>query len=230
MPVEDSNTFALYRKGWRGVAMEPLPYQQPWQQSRPEDVFLNAAIGEETGYLTLQVYDETQQISSGSHITVEDWRKYGFQPTRSIEVPMFTLDHVIAKHAAGRTLHLLCIDVEGMEHQVLKGLNLNVHRLWVILLEATVPGSPVPAHQEFEQFLPGAGARRPARRLCIAAQHMGWIRHGESTGNAGGNRAPQSTYCPASVPGTECRVTRISHELGCDAGEDVICRGATRWF
>ena len=58
MPMADSNTYALYKKGWRGVAMEPLPYQEFWAQARPEDIFLNAAAGEKTGYLTLQVFDD----------------------------------------------------------------------------------------------------------------------------------------------------------------------------
>ena len=157
MPIGDSNTYALYEKGWRGVAMEPLPYRQEWEQARPEDVFLNAAAGEETGYLTLQVFDEMQQVSSGSPSNVADWQKHGKRPSRSVEVPMFTLDHVIAKHVPGRALHLLSIDVEGMEHQVLKGLSLNVHRPWVVVVEATVPGSAVPAHQEWESLLLNAG-------------------------------------------------------------------------
>jgi FkbM family methyltransferase len=157
MPVGDSNTYALYKKGWRGVAMEPLPYQQMWQEARPEDVFLNVAVGEKMGYLTLQVFDEMQQVSSGSPSNVADWQKHGKRPSRSVEVPMFTLEHVIAKHAAGRALHLLSIDVEGMEQQVLKGLDLNFHRPWVIVLEATVPGSPVPAYQEWEPVLLNAG-------------------------------------------------------------------------
>ena len=157
MPIQDSNTYALYQKGWRGVAMEPLPYGQQWEQARPEDIFLNAAAGEKTGYLTLHVFDEMQQVSSGSPSNVADWQKFGKRPSRSLEVPMFTLDHVIAKHVPGRALHILCIDVEGMEREVLKGLDLRVHRPWVIVLEATVPGTPLPAHQEWESILLNAG-------------------------------------------------------------------------
>src|SRR6185295_11795906 len=153
MPVGDSNTYALYQKGWRGVAMEPLPYQQFWQEARPEDVFLNVAVGDKSGSLTLQVYDDMHQISSGIPETARHWERNGIKPSRSVEVPVVTLDQVIAEYLPDLTLHLLCIDVEGMEHQVLKGLDLKVHRPWVVVLEATEPGSTVPTHQAWEPLL-----------------------------------------------------------------------------
>jgi FkbM family methyltransferase len=156
-PIGNSNTYALYQKGWRGVAMEPLPYQELWREARPEDVFLNAAVGEKSGSLTLQVYDDTHQISSGVPETVTHWQRNGIQPSRSVEVPMVTLDQVIGEYLSDLPLHLLSIDVEGMEHQVLKGLDLNAHRPWVVVLEATVPGSPVPTHQVWEPLLQEAG-------------------------------------------------------------------------
>ena len=31
LPIEESNSFALYQKGWRRIAIEPLPYRQAWQ-------------------------------------------------------------------------------------------------------------------------------------------------------------------------------------------------------
>jgi len=153
MPVGDSNTYALYQKGWRGVAMEPLPYQQFWQEARPEDVFLNVAVGDKSGSLTLQVYDDMHQISSGIPETARHWERNGIKPSRSVEVPVVTLNEVIAEYLPDLTLHLLCIDVEGMEHQVLKGLDLKAHRPWVVVLEATEPGSTVPTHQAWEPLL-----------------------------------------------------------------------------
>ena len=157
MPIGGSNTYALYQKGWRGVAIEPLPYQEFWREARPEDVFLNVAVGEKPGSLTLQVYDHTQQISTGVPETASHWERNGMKPSRSVEVPMMTLDQVIAEYLPDLPLHLLCIDVEGMEHQVLKGLDLNTHRPWVVVLEATVPGCAVPMHQAWEPLLLTAG-------------------------------------------------------------------------
>jgi FkbM family methyltransferase len=157
MPISDSNTYALYQKGWRGVAMEPLPCGEFWREARPEDVFLNAAVGERAGNLTLQVYDQARQISSGAPDVAAHWQRHGVLPSGSITVPMLTLDQVIAEHLPGRALHLLCIDVEGMEYQVLKGLDLRTHRPRVVVVEATVPGTSEPAHQAWESLLLDAG-------------------------------------------------------------------------
>jgi FkbM family methyltransferase len=158
MPVNDSNTFALYQKGWRGVAIEPLPsYQKAWQQARPNDLFLNAAAGSEPGQLTLRIYGQTQQLSTGSPEMVAHWNQHGNNPTQSVEVPVVVLNQVLAEHYAGKPLHLLSIDVEGMEHEVLKGLDLTQHRPWVVVVEATLPGCTVPTHQAWEPSLLGSG-------------------------------------------------------------------------
>jgi FkbM family methyltransferase len=159
MPIADSNTYALYQKGWRGVAVEPLPYGQFWDQARPQDVFLNAAVGERPGVLTLQVFENTTQISTGDLATLENWKLGGVLPSHSIQVPTLTLDQIVAEHLPGRPLHLLSIDVEGMEHAVLQGLNLGAHRPWVVVLEATVPGCALPAHEIWEPLLSGAEYR-----------------------------------------------------------------------
>src|SRR3989344_4003459 len=120
-PVYDSNTFALYQKGWRGVAIEPLPMCQPWwQQTRPADIFLSVAVSSQPGQLTLHVYDKTEQISSGSSETLAHWQRHGVQPSHSIEVPVLTLNQIIADHLPGKPLLLLSIDGEGMEAEDLK--------------------------------------------------------------------------------------------------------------
>jgi FkbM family methyltransferase len=155
--VIDSNTYALYCKGWRGVAVEPLPYRDHWARDRPRDVLLSAVAGAQAGSLQLQIYDQAQQISTASEQTVDYWRKNGVQPSRSITVPVVTLDEVIASHLHDQPLHLVSVDVEGMEKTVLQGLDLRLHRPWVIVLEAVTPGSPRPAHHEWEGLLLEAG-------------------------------------------------------------------------
>lgn len=45
-PVENSVTYFFYRRGWRGVAVDPLPqFAHLWADHRAEDVLLTAAIG-----------------------------------------------------------------------------------------------------------------------------------------------------------------------------------------
>ena len=153
-PVFCSLTYALYEKGWRGVAMEPQDgADQAWQQARPGDLLLKAGAGSKEGELTLYVYAQAGQISSMSQETRAHWERNNMLPTSEIKVPILTLNQVIETHLPDTTIHFMSIDVEGMEMDVLQGLNLDKHRPWLIVLEATLPGSPIPAHHEWEPYL-----------------------------------------------------------------------------
>ncbi len=155
-PIFCSLTYALYEKGWRGVAMEPQEaLAAEWKRERPEDVLLRAGAGAENGELTLYLYAQAGQISSMSPETRAHWERHDMVPTSEVTVPVMTLNHVIETHLPNRDIHLLTIDVEGMEMTVLQGLDLSKHRPWLIVLEATLPGSPIPAHHEWEPYLLG---------------------------------------------------------------------------
>jgi FkbM family methyltransferase len=176
LPIEESNSFALYQKGWRGIAIEPLPYRQAWQDARPEDVFLNAVAGAKAGRSTLHVYEQARRISSGSAQTVAHWASNGIQSTHTIEVPVMKLDDVIVEHLGKKPLHLLLIDVEGMEREVLAGLDLTRHRPWVLVVEATLPGTPEAAHQDWEPRLLDSGYRMAyfdaVNRFYLSGEHL----------------------------------------------------------
>jgi len=157
-PIAYSNTYAFYEKGWRGICVEPIgAYSGIWREARAEDVFVNAALGASAGQTTFHIYQQTPQLSTGSKATVQAWRKDGRLPDQSVAVPVLTLNSVLEQHLAGRTLHLLSIDVEGMEKDVLAGFDLGKYRPWVVVIEATRPGTPEPDYAGWEPMLLAAG-------------------------------------------------------------------------
>jgi hypothetical protein len=83
-------------------------------------------------------------MSTGSRDTVEHWKRLGseFPPEPAI-VPVVTLSQILDHHKPP-DFHVLSLDVEGMEGEVLKGLDLTRHRPWVMCIEATVPGTFTP--------------------------------------------------------------------------------------
>jgi len=68
-----------------------------------------------------------------------------------------TLNQVLEKFLGERTIHLLCIDVEGSEKNVLEGFDLKKYQPWIMLVEATIPGTQIPAHQAWENMVLEAG-------------------------------------------------------------------------
>jgi FkbM family methyltransferase len=159
VPIPDSNTYALYQKGWRGVCIEPLPlYNDQWKQQRPKDILINAAVSDKEGKGTLFIYEGAQQVSTCLPGIKDHWQaNANLKPDRAIEVQHTTLDKVIADHLSGQPIHLLSIDAEGMEASVLSGIDLTTHRPWLMVIEATLPGTPFPSHQQWEPILLNAG-------------------------------------------------------------------------
>ena len=66
LPDTDSLSYAFYRRGWRGICVEPQAYSDGWNRLRPEDTFINAAVGEEQGSAILHVYDRVREVSTAS--------------------------------------------------------------------------------------------------------------------------------------------------------------------
>lgn len=67
-------------------------------------------------------------------------------------MPLRTLADICAEHVRGE-IHFLKIDVEGFEGEVLKGMDLRSWRPWVLVVEATVPGSSETNHGSWEHLI-----------------------------------------------------------------------------
>lgn len=157
--LHDSNTAAFYKKGWRGICVEPLAENiaLDWAVSRPDDILVTALAGSAPGQSTLYIYADTPQISTASAEVRAHWNEYQKLPDVEVVVPVFTLNQILEQYLGERTIHLLCIDVEGSEKNVLDGFDLKKYNPWIIVIEATVPGTLIPAHQAWESMILAAG-------------------------------------------------------------------------
>jgi FkbM family methyltransferase len=153
LPDKDSVSYAFYRRGWRGICVEPLAYSEAWNQLRPQDIFINAAVGANLGEATLHIFDNVREISTASPDSAEHWGRFGFRPTQKVTVPVTTINEILARYLNGRTLNFVSIDVEGMEQEVLFGLDLKKYRPWVIVVEATIPGLPTPSFERWQPLI-----------------------------------------------------------------------------
>lgn len=150
-PVGDSVTKAFYERGWRGVNIEPVEYWfNKLKDDRPEDINLQAAASTSNGKIRFY-----EILDSGLSTTEESvalrHAEQGFN-VRLREVPAIRLDEFLESQAV-KTVHFLKIDVEGAEAIVLEGLDLKRIRPWIILIEATEPGTQITAHHKWEHLL-----------------------------------------------------------------------------
>ena len=154
-PVYDSVTKAFYERGWRGINIEPvLKWYDKLVTDRPEDINLNVAISDEPGNLHLFDIPETGLSTFDKELAENHLVNQGFQ-SQEIIVPTMTLNAILKK-AHYQEIHFLKIDVEGAEKQVLESINLILLRPWIILVEATKPGSQIQDYKDWEHLLTGA--------------------------------------------------------------------------
>jgi FkbM family methyltransferase len=119
-PIIGSNTYALWREGWRGTLIDPLPSNAAaLRHVRRGDIVLEAACRDSTEPLELFEY-ETYQLSTASGKVVIDLASRGIHPIRTRRVESVRLGDLPVT-AKPRDAALLSIDVEGAELDVLRG-------------------------------------------------------------------------------------------------------------
>jgi len=138
-PEHDSVTKSFYDRGWRGINIEPIIESfQKFEEQRPRDINLNVAIGdkEENSDITY-FYDTGLSTLSDDIANIHISESNLDYEKRKIKVR--TLNNVFMQHNVSKNIDFLKIDVEGFELNVLLGLNLQIYRPTLILLEDTIP-------------------------------------------------------------------------------------------
>lgn len=133
-PVIDSVTKRFYDRGWTGINIEPIKsLHAQLKQARPKDINLLCGLGRERGKAVFREYIDTPGHSTFS---AAEKKSHANQAHKDHEVAIETLAGVINKHAAGKKIDFIKIDVEGFEHEVVAGNDWKKHRPVVICIEA----------------------------------------------------------------------------------------------
>ncbi len=139
MPREDSVTYALSERGWRGINIEPVPdHLAAFVALRPRDINLGVLAGSAAGERTLHRVADTG-LSTTIEAFAEEARRDG-HAVESSTIEVRTLDDIWDEYVRpGIAVHLLKVDAEGAEADVLAGLDLRRRRPWLLCIEANLP-------------------------------------------------------------------------------------------
>ncbi len=149
-PDIDSVTRAFYDRGWRGLNIEPVPdYHARLCAARPLDVSLRLALGRTASFGRLHVIAGTGLSTTDDALARQHGAAYDVR-TQDVEVQ--TLAQVCESYAPP-VIHFLKIDVEGAEEAVLQGADFTRFRPWLVVVEATAPGTTVQTHEPWEYLL-----------------------------------------------------------------------------
>lgn len=140
-PILYSNTYRLYRNGWKGIAIDPNRHLgRLFRIFRPRDLFVQAAIGSahrgkgvKRTYFQFQDESYNTLDSTSAERYASKTKLVGSYPVaiRSLAEILGGIGHI----------DLLNVDVEGLDLEVLQSHDWKV-KPKVVIVEA-MPGSPV---------------------------------------------------------------------------------------
>jgi FkbM family methyltransferase len=133
-PTIDSVTKLFYRRGWRGINIEPVKsLYHELKEKRPDDVNLQIGVGSRVGTASLREY-----INVPGHSTFNDAQKT--EKNKSLKYQDYDVDIRPLKQILNdykvKHIHFLKIDVEGFEYEVMIGNDWSKFRPEVVCIEA----------------------------------------------------------------------------------------------
>lgn len=151
-PYYDSVTKAFYDRGWHGINLEPVKeYYELLKQQRERDINLQVAAGE--AELILEFYElEGTGLSTFDRQTAEEIAEKNSYKILPYQVPIKKLADICQQYVT-QPINFLKIDVEGWEENVILGHDWQNFRPIVVLLEATIPNSPVRTETKIKEIL-----------------------------------------------------------------------------
>lgn len=136
-PVISNNTYLFYSKGCKGVCIEPDPEMfEKIKKARPRDTVLNIGIGP-TSDASAPFYLFPRKVNGWSTFSEDEAKireaESGIKP-KVISVPIRNINDVIAGHFASAP-NFISLDVEGLDLDILKSMDLKRFRPEVICVE-----------------------------------------------------------------------------------------------
>ncbi len=156
-PTEGSVTKNLVDLlGWRGIDIEPQPIlADALRSARPHNSVVQVAVG--TGPRARRFYRlvDNWGMSTLDRDIAQRHREAGWTVVEET-VEVLALDEILESEAAEH-IDLLKVDVEGLETEVLRSVDLERWRPSVILVEATAPAETTKTHERWEPRVLSSG-------------------------------------------------------------------------
>lgn len=136
-PVRFSNTYLFYKKGWKGINIDPTPNSmRPFKLIRSKDVNLEIGIGTEAAKMNFFCFNEPALNTFDEGLAKERSNEPNHYIIKTIAVPIRPLKNVLDECLPkNKQIDFFTIDVEGLDLEVLKSNNWSKYRPKYILVE-----------------------------------------------------------------------------------------------
>lgn len=137
-PKRKNNSYYFYKRGWRGINIEPDPNCfNKIQKYRERDINLNIGVGENNGHLDFYLFFPSI-LNTFSKKQSEEYVSQGYELLEVKKVEVRKLEDVLDEYLPeGIEIDFMSIDAEGYDLNVLKGLNILRYKPKYICIEAS---------------------------------------------------------------------------------------------
>jgi FkbM family methyltransferase len=133
-PDLHSNTFAFYRRGWRGICVDANEKLIARHRAlRIHDRQVLAAVSDVESEIVFTIFDDCDLISTMNPEVVE--RQKARTDAREVRMRTRTLSSILDELQAPQDFGLLSIDVEGQDFSVLRSLDWQRYRPQLVIVE-----------------------------------------------------------------------------------------------
>jgi FkbM family methyltransferase len=137
-PFRFSNTAKLYKKGWSGINVDPLPGSKSlFDSTRRRDKNLEVGVGLRASQLTYYAFNEPALNSFSEDVAKRIQSELNdYHLEKEITIDVFTLDSILTEYLEPvRQIDYLNIDVEGLDLEVLQSNNWDRFKPTLISIE-----------------------------------------------------------------------------------------------
>jgi FkbM family methyltransferase len=166
-PYRFSNTCYFYRRGWRGINIDPNPDAiKAFRRDRPSDVNVCVGVSDTAGVLSFHLFNEPALNTFDATLAKERARLPDYWLLERENVPVRRLDDLLAEYLPReQKIDFLSIDVEGLDLSVLRSGDWDRFRPSILLVEAHERTVSAIESDPINVFAVAAGYRLIAKTL-----------------------------------------------------------------
>lgn len=121
-PYRFSNTAYFYKKGWRGINIEPSPALYcSFQKRRRRDINLNIGVSSNKASIPFYIFNDQALNTFDEKLAQErDSNNDRYEIISKVEIQTYPLRDILEKHLPdNQSIDFLTIDAEGLDLEVL---------------------------------------------------------------------------------------------------------------
>jgi FkbM family methyltransferase len=154
-PVRFSNTWMFYRRGWKGINIDPTPgCMKAFNILRSRDTNLEIGVGGEKSTLKFYCFNDAALNTFDEGLANQRNTGKPYKIIKTIDIPILPLRSIFEQHLSkNQAIDFMSVDVEGLDLVVLQSNDWNLYRPKFLMVEDTGFNPEAPLNSEIFNYL-----------------------------------------------------------------------------